>query len=572
MTDFNPAPARSAGTKTSPDFTRIAEIETSLGGSRQTFSLPLPSGHSTVIKSWLRAWGVEEEKIAAASEYVLRNAYAAGEPYVRKMLEGDDSGKGKSYYSPRRRRGAPPPNFKLDLNLLGGTNSTNSTKPQEDLDINSIDDDSDPEPVAEDLSSDDWAKEWSILRQQLFSKLDSVLSQKADELNKTNLSQLDANFEAIKTALRDHVANSMKPLVEEILNARVPRDLVLTRPDGSKTSLGSEPRHGIFEKLLRLLSLGEHVYLVGNAGTGKTHLFFQVADALGYDIDSELFMADQSMTKYDTKGFKGPTGDYIPTVVYHAVKSGGLLCIDEIDMWAAPALGALNSILANGYGTFGDELVKVHPRFRCIVAANTYGRGPDRQFIGRNPLDAASLDRFSYLECPYDTDLEHQLFGVNPWVTYVHKVRNAVETLKLNHIVSMRAISRGLKLLNDGFEPEEVCNISLWRGLQKDQILKIQNLAGEFSPPAVATIGTNPLASNSSPTKLDYFKARIVEGHKIEAIRIYRNVADISLYDAKTSVEAIIEFYKTYGGFPTILQNPNWSLPADAPITHTGTF
>jgi hypothetical protein len=109
--------------------------------------------------------------------------------------------------------------------------------------------------------------------------------------------------------------------------------------------------------------------------------------ALGYDLETEFFPIDQSLTKYDVKGYKNPVGDYVQTAVYKAVKFGGFMAIDEGDMWAAAALGSLNSILANDYGVFGDELVKVHPKFRCALAANTFGFGATAKFIGRNPLD-----------------------------------------------------------------------------------------------------------------------------------------------------------------------------------------
>ena len=46
-----------------------------------------------------------------------------------------------------------------------------------------------------------------------------------------------------------------------------------------------------------------------------------------------------------------------------------------------------------------------------LAAANTWGRGGDQQYVGRNQLDAATLDRFvlSTLHVDYDTDLERDI-------------------------------------------------------------------------------------------------------------------------------------------------------------------
>ncbi len=81
----------------------------------------------------------------------------------------------------------------------------------------------------------------------------------------------------------------------------------------------------------------------------------------------------------------------------------------------------------------------------------------DRQYVGRNQLDAASLDRFYVIPMDYDNELESSLYGiesksqtvsqtpcamtVQEWVAYVQQVRKAVGTFggAIRHIVSMRA-------------------------------------------------------------------------------------------------------------------------------------
>lgn len=252
-------------------------------------------------------------------------------------------------------------------------------------------------------------------------------------------------------------------------------------------TLPAEPRHKVFDEVLTLLLSRENVYLVGNAGTGKTHLFKQLAVALGRPVT----ILGQTLTKYEFSGHIGPTGEYVRTLLRTAVEEGHLLALDEMDMNAAAAIGFLNSLTANRYVAFPDKMVEAHPDFIVIAAANTYGRGATQQFIGRNPLDAASLDRFSYVECTYDTDLERQIYGASPWLDYVHQVRSAVEQLKLNHIISMRAIERGLRCLTTDMTAERTCQIALWRGLERDTVAKIKQIAGEFGNVTTLRSGTN---------------------------------------------------------------------------------
>jgi len=71
-----------------------------------------------------------------------------------------------------------------------------------------------------------------------------------------------------------------------------------------------------------------------------------------------------------------------------------LFLFDEIDASLPNAVLAFNAALANGYADFPDGMVKRHPRFACIAAANTFGMGADRIYVGRNQLDGADAGPF----------------------------------------------------------------------------------------------------------------------------------------------------------------------------------
>jgi len=373
-----------------------------------------------------------------------------------------------------------------------------------------------------------------------------LITQISTEINSkftSSLADLSAEISSkIRGIATDAAGEIAAQVARKMIDENLPRRLEIILPDRRKINLPAEPRHEAFDEILDRLGSGQHVYGVGPAGTGKTHMAKQLAAGLGYDLDTEFFPIDQSLTKFDVKGYKGPTGEYVDTLVRRCVEHGGFLFIDESDMWFAPALGSLNSILANDYGAFPDRTVAVHPNFRCFVCANTFGHGATMQYQGRNPLDAASLDRFAYTLIDYDNKLETAIYGDVPWVRYVQRVRAAVDQLKLQHVVSMRASARGLKDLSLGFNAEKICFSQLWRGLAPDTVAKIQTIAGTFtidkSEPAEPTEQELDL-----PDNLLEFEKAIAAGNKARAIHIYRQVfgrMEVGLRDAKEFVEDIM--------------------------------
>ena len=146
----------------------------------------------------------------------------------------------------------------------------------------------------------------------------------------------------------------------------------------------------MFDPVLQISALGINQMLVGPAGSGKTTLAAQVAQALNL----EFYFTGALQTKYDIIGFIDGNGIYHRTAFRNAFENGGVFLWDEIDSSDARAMVAFNSALENDTADFPDGNVKRHPDFISIASANTYGRGADRMYIGRNHLDAATLDRF----------------------------------------------------------------------------------------------------------------------------------------------------------------------------------
>ena len=217
---------------------------------------------------------------------------------------------------------------------------------------------------------------------------------------------------------------------------------------------------------------GMNILLVGPAGSGKTTCCEKVAEILGLPFHA-MSVGPETM-KSDLLGFVDAAGNYHTTELRRAFENGGLLLLDELDAGSAGSITVLNSLLANGYCAFPDGMVKRHPNFRCIAAANTFGRGADRMYVGRNQLDAATLDRFKVMDFDYDEAMERQLAGNDLWVDKVQRYRQKAFSLKLRVVISPRASIDGARLLNQ-FTEEEVEEMCIWKGLDRATVEKIRN-------------------------------------------------------------------------------------------------
>lgn len=238
-------------------------------------------------------------------------------------------------------------------------------------------------------------------------------------------------------------------------------------------TLADTPRHALFPRVLRAIGAALNVLIVGPAGSGKTTIAEQVAEALALPF----YMTGAVDSPYKLLGFRDAQGRYEPTAFRRAFADGGVFLFDEMDASSPSALLAFNAALANGYADFPDGMVKRHADFRVIAAANTYGAGRDRQYVGRNQLDAASRDRFVTLPMDYDANLERLLAGpdqlAGAWCALVQAARAASRTLKIQHVISPRATLQGAALLAAGESLDDTIDATLWRGLEKEQADKI---------------------------------------------------------------------------------------------------
>jgi len=256
--------------------------------------------------------------------------------------------------------------------------------------------------------------------------------------------------------------------------------IIVRGEPGKEVEIPGGTAHKCLADVVANVAAGIHTYLVGPAGTGKTHLCLQVAEAL----DRQLDICGAMLTKHEVIGYQDANGQYVTTAMRDAFEHGHIINWDEVDASSPAALVAVNAMLANDRYTFPDKTVERHPDFVVIACGNTYGTGADREYVGRLQLDAATLDRFAFIEVGYDEGLELELglahWEANApegtdtadtafaWITEVQAARAVVAERKLRHVVSPRATIHGCKLLARGVSLDKVRTMVLEKGAADD--------------------------------------------------------------------------------------------------------
>ena len=281
-----------------------------------------------------------------------------------------------------------------------------------------------------------------------------------------------ANADALRELRDDMVtASSLSTLVAQAYAAIAPRTLTVEPAGKPPVPLGLV--HFKTESIIKALASGVNVYLHGPAGSGKTTSAQQAAQAFGVPF----YFAAKVESEYLLLGFVDATGNATRTPFREAYENGGVFLFDEMDASSSGAIVALNAALANGVCPFPDKLVTRHADFKCIGAGNTVLTGANRQYTGRTQLDAASVDRFAFIEFPYDEKLETALATNAAWAMHVQAIRKAVSDRGLPHLVSPRATYDGCKLLEAGFTWEEVETMSIFKGLDTDTANQLRRAA-----------------------------------------------------------------------------------------------
>lgn len=314
--------------------------------------------------------------------------------------------------------------------------------------------------------------------------LDKILDQVKVEIER----KTDATAEEIKksmTGIRDGLAAKVEldvfNIIEMVEKAKEEikayKRIEIITDRGSRKLEGRQ--HFRFEALLRLVNAGVLPLLVGPAGTGKTFAGEQLADAL--TLEAHAISVGSQTTKSDFLGFIDANGVYRETAFRRAYERGGVFIVDEMDAGNANVLIVLNAALAGTSCAFPDKMVKRHKDFIPIAAANTFGMGANRQYVGRNQLDAATLDRFVPFDWPVDEILEgslveHFKHGAR-WHKVVKAVRKHIDAQAWRVLASPRATIKGAALLEQKFTVNEVIEMTLYNGADAAQKQQINQIA-----------------------------------------------------------------------------------------------
>ena len=269
-----------------------------------------------------------------------------------------------------------------------------------------------------------------------------------------------------KDAIAAMVANALENIPARTITVK------LEQTEGLVPKTLDGARHKLAETVLKRISLGfKNLFLSGPAGCGKTTLVAQVAEALGLRFASVSCSAGMSESVLLGRLLPiGENGQFAYTLAQFVdlYENGGVFLLDEGDASDANTLLVMNSALANGHldipNRIDNPVAKRHPNFICFVAANTWGAGATREYVGRNQLDAAFLDRFVgakfYLD--YDRDLELTLVtAIAPegkateFLAKAYSVRERITSTGMRRIFGTRSLISGAKLLH-GYSVSEV--------------------------------------------------------------------------------------------------------------------
>jgi cobaltochelatase CobS len=267
--------------------------------------------------------------------------------------------------------------------------------------------------------------------------------------------------------------------VERMVQDMRPHVTNITLPSKQTVQVAGR-QHAEFPNVLKAVSAGVHVYLVGAAGTGKSTIAENVAKALGVPFAAKSVTAQTS--EASLVGFVDAHGNTVRTPFREVFENGGVFLLDEVDNGNPNVLNVLNSALANGVMAFPDGMVKRHDSFVGMASANTFGNGATAEYVGRNPIDAAFLDRFAMVAIDLDEALESSMLDAvgldaetsRTWLTAVRTSRANVSRYGLRVIVSPRATIDGARLIKAGVDMQTAYKMRVLKGAKDEQVAKIR--------------------------------------------------------------------------------------------------
>ena len=287
-----------------------------------------------------------------------------------------------------------------------------------------------------------------------------------------------AESTSIESLIMRNVVDALTPSICEKIQERVgalagavPTSLEIKIGDVIR-KLPEDIRHAQFEKILAGTIAGMDFWLVGDAGTGKSYLCGQIAQAMG----AKYFCTGAIMDEFSgLKGFIDANGVKHGTEftkALDAMEAGEevVICFDEADGSIPEVMIALNNFLAGGVIECMGKAYTKKDNLHIMACGNTNGRGGSTMYT-RQIIDEATLDRFTFMKVDYDPSIElNAANGDQELATFCRELRKSASNCGIQMLVTYRAIKRIAVLSQVWSSMTEALQASVIRGLDKSDI------------------------------------------------------------------------------------------------------
>jgi MoxR-like ATPase len=300
-------------------------------------------------------------------------------------------------------------------------------------------------------------------------------------------------FEARVTEAEDRTKAIARRSVEQFFDEMKPQRIEIEKADGTVFEI-EETVHPSFKKVMDLAKMRKNILLIGPAGSGKSYLARQIAYAIFGPADTwanptekiGMISCSGGMSEGHFIGRLIPTGEggkFETTLADYrrCFEFGGVFLCDEQDAADSNVLIVINESLANGKLVLSNDVgcptIDRHPDFIFIGAANTYGRGADRMYCGRNALDEATLDRFriGQVEMDYADEVDKALCPDDALRNRLQKYRRRVNENRLERIVSTRFLKDAYEMkVGAGWSDADI-DEQLFMGWREDEVALVKN-------------------------------------------------------------------------------------------------
>ena len=292
--------------------------------------------------------------------------------------------------------------------------------------------------------------------------------------------RIDKRYSVLAKNLDETAINK---LLDAKLSKHFKETRVIVEDKAKETIKDMGIQHALFPKLLAMVQMRKpngtraNVMLVGPAGSGKTTAAENVAKAL----ELEYSYVGATYDKVDLFGYNNGHGHYQVTEFYKRYKDGGVMLLDEMDGFD-PAVGvACNAAIDGTRAAFPVGIVPKHTDSVFIAACNTFGLGANAKYVGRNRLDAATLNRFIKLDWGYDPALERIQVGDDKWTKITQAVRVKVDSMGIEIVISPRNGQNAVMMERTGlFSKDEIFTIAFRDGMEEDSWNQVKSVLSAY--------------------------------------------------------------------------------------------